>query len=477
MTFAIHTLNTHWRSAVPLPPQRLQGWVDALAAQDGDTLASSLVPQDEWLFIRQLPLWLRFRADAADADVGVAWRQSLTQALQQALAAPAGHDVVHYVHRHDAWADLLYRSALGETQRQWVWQRMGLLPRAGLGAAHALELGTLALLREAPAVWPVLARLVAGEAACASLTALVRGWSAGTWREVLLASPRTRVYGLASVAITAADAPDDGPVAPPQDLPAAARELLAWARARAPLVAARPQALHVLLAATAWPGWPASATQAAQRLRAVHSMARPPSAAAGAEDTTRPTAAVADATTPRSAGAARATLPREREASAPALPPLPTLAAADMPTAWGGLLFWLGQLPRLGIVTADNSTPPPLLMLALARALGAPDDDPVVAAFCGGSMPAGEMPAAFENCAQGHAQDLEQWLAEAAPDLAPPRLVAVGQRAGHLHITPGWIELRLPLAGVDTAVRRLGLDLDPGWLPWLGCVVHIRYED
>ena len=41
----------------------------------------------------------------------------------------------------------------------------------------------------------------------------------------------------------------------------------------------------------------------------------------------------------------------------------------------------------------------------------------------------------------------------------------------------GWIELHLPLAGVDTAIRRLGLDLDPGFLPWLGCVLRICYDE
>ena len=31
---------------------------------------------------------------------------------------------------------------------------------------------------------------------------------------------------------------------------------------------------------------------------------------------------------------------------------------------------------------------------------------------------------------------------------------------------------RLP----DVAVRRAGLDTDPGWVPWLGTVVMFRYE-
>jgi len=26
-------------------------------------------------------------------------------------------------------------------------------------------------------------------------------------------------------------------------------------------------------------------------------------------------------------------------------------------------------------------------------------------------------------------------------------------------------------------VRRVALDVDPGWLPWLGCVVRFHYGD
>lgn len=40
---------------------------------------------------------------------------------------------------------------------------------------------------------------------------------------------------------------------------------------------------------------------------------------------------------------------------------------------------------------------------------------------------------------------------------------------------PGWIEARFSLDDVDVDIRRAGLDLDPGWLPWLGVVVRFRY--
>ena len=49
------------------------------------------------------------------------------------------------------------------------------------------------------------------------------------------------------------------------------------------------------------------------------------------------------------------------------------------------------------------------------------------------------------------------------------------RRPGSVLARPGWIEVRLPAEQVDLQVRRAGLDLDPGWVPWLGAVVRYRY--
>jgi hypothetical protein len=40
---------------------------------------------------------------------------------------------------------------------------------------------------------------------------------------------------------------------------------------------------------------------------------------------------------------------------------------------------------------------------------------------------------------------------------------------------PGWFDIRFPLDSVSLRVRRAGLDLDPGYLPWLGVVVRFTY--
>lgn len=60
------------------------------------------------------------------------------------------------------------------------------------------------------------------------------------------------------------------------------------------------------------------------------------------------------------------------------------------------------------------------------------------------------------------------------PQLWSPALIA---GPGRLRAGPTHLDFERPLAGVQLAVRRAGLDLDPGWLPWLGRVVAIRYVE
>ncbi len=59
-----------------------------------------------------------------------------------------------------------------------------------------------------------------------------------------------------------------------------------------------------------------------------------------------------------------------------------------------------------------------------------------------------------------------------SPQAVVTRLV---RRSGTVRHTPGWIEFELRLSDVDLDVRRAGLDLDPGFVAWLGAVVVIRY--
>jgi hypothetical protein len=48
-------------------------------------------------------------------------------------------------------------------------------------------------------------------------------------------------------------------------------------------------------------------------------------------------------------------------------------------------------------------------------------------------------------------------------------------RPAGLAATLTHLDVWLDLDGADARVRRAGLDLDPGWLPWLGKVVGFHY--
>ncbi len=49
-------------------------------------------------------------------------------------------------------------------------------------------------------------------------------------------------------------------------------------------------------------------------------------------------------------------------------------------------------------------------------------------------------------------------------------------RAGRIRTTPSSIDVTLPMSAVDVRIRRAGLDLDPGFVPWFGRVVHFHYH-
>jgi hypothetical protein len=48
-------------------------------------------------------------------------------------------------------------------------------------------------------------------------------------------------------------------------------------------------------------------------------------------------------------------------------------------------------------------------------------------------------------------------------------------RPARLSLTPTHADMFFALSDVSLAVRRTGLDLDPGWVPWFGRVVSFHY--
>jgi len=182
--------------------------------------------------------------------------------------------------------------------------------------------------------------------------------------------------------------------------------------------------------------------------------------------------------------AAGAEAPAE-EADAEVLP-----ARTEAPTALGGVLFLLHLVDALGLPAALAADGPlaarplrwSLHALALALA-GAAPDDPAALAFAGlpPDAPAPDRDAPPATAAERAALDAAAARVTAAlgerlgrPD-AETALARVCARRGAIVADPGWLELHLPLDDVDLDIRRAGLDLDPGFLPWIGAVVRFVY--
>ena len=55
------------------------------------------------------------------------------------------------------------------------------------------------------------------------------------------------------------------------------------------------------------------------------------------------------------------------------------------------------------------------------------------------------------------------------------RLRKLVQRRGLTAVTETHLDICLPLEESDLNIRRLALDLDPGWVPWLGRVIQYHY--
>lgn len=518
----IGKLRTRFMSEAELDDTQVRQWHEAFAEQDADALVGRVVSDDEWLLIRHLPLHLRWRPESTAPDVGRAWLQALQMAVEQAASGHDAHNVLRYrVWRHGL-ADLLYRSALGEAERQWAWQRMGLLEREGQAPADALMQGAQALLDQPDLIWPVLHHCLLAEHDTGAFTALARRVPVSMWTRWMQAAPQSQGWaqvmagmdadhGTAHAQADDAQDVDQGDVSSdvatasswmlPHPAPGSpAQALLQWAMRHPQLARGLVDVLGVWLAATtgAVPG----GQMARHRLRAVRGWwqetAQGQAPQAMRQSSRLPPGQTAHSRPLHERHAHQLHAP-EAEAAAtqnPAthdhadLPTAPALPEPDhrLATAWAGALFFLRLLCQPGVMATlrtqaglspDETGHDAVLLQAVAMALHVPVDDPVMGVMSAGRVTtdrAPDVPPRIQAAANRLVAQWAQWLDEALPDAPAPRLRWVCQRPGRLHIEPGWIELHLDMDQIDTRLRRVGLDLDPAWVPLIGAVVRIRYD-
>lgn len=172
--------------------------------------------------------------------------------------------------------------------------------------------------------------------------------------------------------------------------------------------------------------------------------------------------------------------------------PLPALPPAAR-TEGGGLLFLLHLVESAGILEAvangaylsSRGLRWVLHQLAM-RLLDLPADDPAALAFAG-LAPDRAAPSLGEADATREEEEELALFADRLMAAFRERLARSGaqdvldplpllRRDAHVVASPGWIDVVLDLEQTDIDIRRAGLDLDPGWLPWLGVVVRFVYE-
>lgn len=505
-----HTLH----SPHPLDADALRRWHALMADLDLESLGHG-VGDDEWVMIRRLKVNAQWHTDRAGLDTALAWSQAVQQATAALLADPHHPDVVRYRDRRHALADLIYRCAQGDARRQWAWQRMGWWSgpqRANEGLQHGVQ----AAAARPEWIWPMVTQWLVADAETGAWGAVLRALTPAQWWTWLSRVPAARPYVDAlsrPVALRAADdrgmAPGGGPDAlalPGLDeaghRPVLADRLVDWMRRRPGQVMMRADVLTVMLAALCWPDRTSGERVRALRLGRARAEVM---AACGLLPPApgQPAARAADATDlnplqrlaqaghgphagdPEDDGDGAPPAATEVDDDAPVGPELPD-ATDSVRTDWAGALFWLRALQAPGVLDEllgpttgehqpDSRDPLAHALRAVVRALGVPDDDPAQRAFTGGQLPEGEPQPGVVDAARALVARWQDGLDAAAPELEVPRLRTVCKRPGMLRFEPGWIELHLPLDQVDTRLRRLGLDLDPGHLPWLGCVVRIRY--
>lgn len=467
---------------------------------------------EEIICIRSMAVSLRLDFGVGTLRAALAWGEALAASLRELIAAAPSDMVLRYRDVAEARMDMLLDALSGDMRRAWVWSQLGFVPPtqdiaplAAVDAAAAaiadapepvwpvirtlLEAGEMprALAAITPARWQALARRIPGATALLGnrLSLVAQEPTAADFslvRQMLAHSPVARAWRTVPQAAEATlpvcallIAYDDNPAdvarasATVRTRYAALCGLLAKAREK-PAVAAQFTVPRLTLA-----GESARAGVGDQTGITTH-------AAAGDE------IALAE---PRAVLAETTATPRETARCA-APPPLPQVGASKrLATEYGGLLFLLNLLVPAGLteLLADDGPladcPLRVALDWLAREeLGVPEHDAAIAAFCGvtpvalrrlraNAMSTPQQASALGDLALRLRELLAERLRRHDADMALNWLLA---RRGEIRFEPAWITLFLPMDTVDTSVRRAALDLDPGYLPWLGTVMRFSYE-
>jgi hypothetical protein len=462
-------------------------------------LSRSGIPAHEEICIRAVRAPVELRMAAPDSALVAAWSVALAGSIGRAIAA-GGSDVVRYRSRTHALTDLVIGVAAGDHGRAWAWRQLDLwrIGESPAPAAAAEEV-VRALLATPGSVVPVLAA-AARAGALPHLAALL---SIPAWGGLVAAALDARALPSA-LGPGPADAGPEGEMETLAIVEERAGRIVASsaiAGAMRALPECAPELRPLLAILAVLEVHPTELDRGARRARDLLSRIESETVAtlgAGAREHAPPPPAASPAST-AAAGAGRPAPAEPPDAPAGESPedrPLPDLPRA-VATEWGGLLFLLHVVDEIrlaaGVLSADVFRARTLrwvLHRLAMRLTGADARDAACLAFAA-TPPAAPAPSDGEDPptdeedravgeleARVAARLHERMRGEPARDAAAARDLArsVARRSARISYTPGWFDVLLRLDEVSVEARRAGLDLDPGWVPWLGAVVRFVYE-
>jgi hypothetical protein len=404
------------------------------------------------------------------------------RAMEEALTRLAGNERAEVLTFPDLPALVVAcaRAALTGGLHAWHWRTLGLPRLVGAGEAVA------ALLTAHPR-----------EAGSAVAALAAHGLLARIWQDMPAA---------AAGRLTAALVQDAGlpmPAWPPDqppgriDVPFSAATLLSrattfWAPALARMPpraeAVRTAAVLALLRwspgvlrATNGPTWPALLAHIAGHSDEAGRLAAPaerdPAVSAEADVAALADPPPASVPSPGADGGQPSRSAWPAAAAPDTMPPLADSQEAPEPhgevlsTGWGGVLFLINALRRLDIQPVLDAHGPAAptgwrLLHDLARALGLPEDEPMAQFLVAQDLETTASPALLADL-------LDRLEALYRPDGPWPLPLA---QLARLRATETHLDLDLATGDVDLVLRLSGLDLDPGWVPWLGRVVAFHYD-
>jgi hypothetical protein len=427
------------------------------------------VLDDGELCIRQIYAPIRLRVTNSEAEMAMQWSLALAAEIERAIRDGRAMNVVVYCSRRQALLELAINVARGDFSRAWAWRQLGLWQA---GEQPDADEAIIAFMRtwatEGTMVMPILhALLDAGLLARVARRMKDEHWemlARAAWAEATplrfesSAAPSPRAVRDAMRALKSSHL----------------LSVLTTVRAFRRESVARAIAVLVVL------------DEEPALLRTIHAQAVIELVAnaisLNATNNDWPDAIAHKAESSRSDATLDLPASQADEAA-----PLDLRRHAI--TQQGGLLFLLGVIEELNLPDEmlaqldARSLRWTLHQLALALvAMGA--NDPAALAFAGlrpdATPPNDEQGSPTESEANAlqifAARVLERLRTLLNWDASDAALLAfVCERRAEIVADSGWIEAHFSLNAVATEIRRAGLDLDPGYVSWLGVVVKFVY--